>query len=239
MKKQFDLNLLAAPQFSVTLPSNGQTIKVRSLLMKEYKNLFIAQESGNKLDAVEQCLESAILTEGVDLLSMPVGDVEFVFLQIYMASTGNNTIPIKYRCDEKIDGVSCKEIITTEISIESAYVPKTDLDYVVKLNDSVAIKMRPPTSRDFDQYDIKKDDGLLKCVINCIESVMTDDTVYTKEELSSVINDIMDSLNGSQFAKMVQCITSAPRIMTYVDTKCPKCHTEHKLPVVGLDDFFM
>lgn len=238
MKKEFDLNVLAAPQFTVTLPSCGTDIKLRSLLMKEYKNLFIAKEGGSNLDAVEQALGNAVQSD-IDVLSLPVGDLEFIFLQLYMASTGNKLIPIKYKCQVETDGKSCNTQIDTRIDIESAFVPQNDVDLKVVVNDRVVIFMRHPNSRDFEKHDIQSEKGLFNCVLECVESVYQDDECYTKEELGDVMTGILDMTTGAVFAKLVQVITETSRVTSYVDAKCPKCGTEHKTPVIGLDDFFM
>ena len=142
MKKQFDINLLAAPTFSVVLPESGKRITMRSLLMKEYKTLFIAKEGKAELDAVEQALSNTI-QDDIDISTLSIGDTEYIFLQLYMSSTGNNSIPVKYKCDVRDEnGNKCGTDMTANIDLASAFVPKDDTDLLVIINQSTAIKMQ-------------------------------------------------------------------------------------------------
>lgn len=238
MKKEFDLNLIAAPQFTCKLPSSGKEIRLRSLVMKEYKNLFIAREGDNLVDTVEQLLSSAVQTD-VNIFDLPIGDIEYIFLQLYMASSGKSQIPIAFKCTNENDGKKCNNRITAHIDLNSAFVPSKDINLYIPVNDMVTIEMRQPTTRDFDKHDITKDKGLMECVLSCIKNVHVNDVAYTSDELGTKLSDILDNVTGEVFGKMVEVITETPRITTIVNVKCNHCGQEHMVPITGLDDFFL
>lgn len=97
MTKQFDLSVLATPLYTVTLPSSGEEIKLRTLLTKEHKALLIAHESGNGIDAIEQVLKSCVVSD-ISIPDLSVGDAEYLFLQMYVNSVGNEQINAEYHC---------------------------------------------------------------------------------------------------------------------------------------------
>ncbi|WOL24858.1 baseplate hub assembly catalyst [Vibrio phage PG216] len=97
MTKAFDISVLAAPQYTVKLPSTGEEIKLRAMLAKEHKALLIANESDEKIDAIEQCLENCIVSD-IKMDDLTVGDSEYLFLHMYMNSNGVTNIQAEYNC---------------------------------------------------------------------------------------------------------------------------------------------
>ena len=78
--------------YELTLPSTGETLKYRPFLVKEQKELMIAQESeDDKLieSAFAQILNNCVLDD-IDPYKMPMFDVEYVFLKIRGKSVGEN-----------------------------------------------------------------------------------------------------------------------------------------------------
>ncbi|AUR86063.1 baseplate protein [Vibrio phage 1.081.O._10N.286.52.C2] len=97
MTKAFDISVLAAPQYSVKLPSSGAEVKLRAMLAKEHKALLIANESEEKVDAIEQCLKNCIVSD-INIEDLTVGDAEYLFVHMYMNSNGVNSIQAEYNC---------------------------------------------------------------------------------------------------------------------------------------------
>lgn len=97
MTKTFDINVLAAPQYTVKLPSTGEPIKLRAMLAKEHKAMLIANESDEKIDAIEQALENCIMSD-VKMEDLTVGDAEYLFMHMYMNSNGVSEIQADYHC---------------------------------------------------------------------------------------------------------------------------------------------
>ncbi|CAL9998043.1 baseplate hub [Vibrio phage D480] len=115
MTKTFDLNVLAAPQYTVKLPSTGEEIKLRAMLAKEHKALLIANESDQKVDAIEQALENCIMSD-IKMEELTVGDGEFLFMHMYMNSNGVTNIQATYNCcaegtktEEELAEISAEE----------------------------------------------------------------------------------------------------------------------------------
>ena len=65
---------LTAPIFTLTVPSTQQVIKYRPFLVKEEKNLLIAQESKDMetiMNAMKDTINSCVLEENLISLSSP------------------------------------------------------------------------------------------------------------------------------------------------------------------------
>ena len=82
---------IVTPEFETKLPSNNQTIKFRPFLVKEEKVLLMAGEGKDQkeiLATVVNILQNCIITSGVNVLTLPLFDIEWLFLQLRAKSVG-------------------------------------------------------------------------------------------------------------------------------------------------------
>lgn len=113
------LPTLEAPTYKAKLLSTGKEIDYRPFLVKEEKILLIAQESGDQkqiIQAVKDLLRACTF-EKLDINSITMFDLEYLFLLIRSKSVGEN---ISYGCKCK----KCEEKIEVEFSLESIEVKK-------------------------------------------------------------------------------------------------------------------
>ena len=82
---------IATPTYELELPSTGQSIQYRPFLVKEEKVLVIALESEDNKQittAIKAVLQSCIHTKGGTVESLPLFDIEFLFLTMLGNSLG-------------------------------------------------------------------------------------------------------------------------------------------------------
>ena len=95
---------IVTPEFVTTLPSTKQKIKFRPFLVKEEKVLLMAQEGKDRDEisaAVIKILQNCI-NEDLDITSLPLFDIEWLFLQLRSKSVGE-VIELSFRHSEKED----------------------------------------------------------------------------------------------------------------------------------------
>ena len=83
---------IETPTFELELPSTGDKIKYRPFLVKEQKNLLIAQQSGNQSEmqnAIAQCISDCTFNQ-LSPQNLPMFDVEYLFVKIRCKSVGEN-----------------------------------------------------------------------------------------------------------------------------------------------------
>ena len=75
---------LETPIYELVLPSTGEKIKYRPFLVKEQKNLMVAQEGGSEKDLslimgelIKNCTFGKLNPDNV-----PIFDIEYVFLKL-------------------------------------------------------------------------------------------------------------------------------------------------------------
>lgn len=162
MKKEFDMSVLAIPRYTVTLPSTGEKIQLRTMLTKEHKALLIANESDDKIDAIEQCLENCIVSD-IDMKDLTVGDAEYLFIQMYINSNGVDTIQAKYNCcAPKLEEENKSDETETELELD----PDDIFNKIVAQSDEEALKeMLTPTTTGLCGTEILVDIDLSKTFV--------------------------------------------------------------------------
>ena len=93
------------PEYTLELPSTDEEILYRPFLVKEEKLLLIAQETGDEtsmINAVKSIVQTCILNENLDVSTMALFDLEYIFLNLRAKSVGE-TAKLKVKCpdDEK------------------------------------------------------------------------------------------------------------------------------------------
>ena len=89
---------LETPVYSLTLPSSGEKIKFRPFLVKEQKLLILVNQDENKNELFDtlKSVISGCTFDKLNVESLPMFDIEYLFLKIRAKSVGskiNVTLP--------------------------------------------------------------------------------------------------------------------------------------------------
>lgn len=240
------MGLIAPDLFDVTLPSTGEVIQLHPFVMKQYKALMIAKEGGDinqaMLNAVDMCIQGSA---NINAKELPIQDIEYLFIQLYMSSTGNTVIPAKYKCSHMVQKTQdsepeeCGTLVDVDIRLEDAYVPKSELNDTFMINKKVGIKMKMPTLDMMNKHDSKTPDGMLNLVLDCVDYIFTDNEKYTPDELGGEqFAAIMEQVTGKVMGEMAEFVGNIPRPTLVIKCKCPVCGTEEEKVLSGIEDFF-
>ena len=131
---------IAVPEYQLTLPSTGKDIKYRPFLVKEEKLLLIAMEGQNEqeiLTAVQNVISECVL-EDIDANTLPMFDIEYIFLWLRAKSKGE-IIDLKYKCPK------CKGEIPVNFNIEEIKVNKENgHTNKIELTDELGVVLKYP-----------------------------------------------------------------------------------------------
>ena len=135
---------LDVPTYEVELPVSKIKIKYRPFLVKEQKNLMMAMES-NETSTIQQNIKDILynctITEGIEIDSLPIIDVEYYFLQLRAKSIGE-IVEARYRCNNEVDDKECGNIMETNINLNDIGVQmEGSVDPEIQLTDKIIIKM--------------------------------------------------------------------------------------------------
>ena len=110
---------LTTPIYELVLPSTDKTVKFRPFLVKEEKLLLIAMESENDkniADAIKEVIKNCTF-DGLNVETLPVFDLEYVFLQIRAKSVGEIS-KFKILCPDDKKTYADVEVDLTKIDVQ-------------------------------------------------------------------------------------------------------------------------
>ena len=234
------LPVIETPRYSCTLPVTEKEINYRPFLVGEQKILLMHQEGDDPTTLSKDTLrlmQACICDDDVFVNTLPMADVEYLFLQVRIKSAGE-TVDVQIECDE------CKEFNDVRIDLNSHVLHKPEIipDNNLKLTDEISIDLRYPSIDELTDIDAKREDyDMMFDIINLtVDKVINGDEVHTrddfsKEELDKFIEgmsiDMLDSINNF--------IKAQPSLSITNEFECKKCGAFNVNTMSGIDSFFV
>jgi hypothetical protein len=229
---------IATPRFGLELPSSGKRIQFRPFLVKEEKSLLMAAQSEDPLsmiDSVKDVINAC--TEDVDVNRIPYFDLEYLFLNIRAKSIGE-IVKLEYRHTGGVNyqGIACEAVTPVEINLEQVKVEKSsEHTNKIQLDERLGIEMRYPNVNDVKSITEGKDE--FEMLAKCVLCVYDNENVYEPDNIDDAISFI-ESLNSSQFGKIMEFVNTMPKLKHTFTYKCKGCGQEDTITLEGMSDFF-
>lgn len=227
---------ISTPEFQTTIPSTGEKITYRPFLVKEEKILLMALEGNdtNEIsDAVQKILKSCIISD-VDVDKLSTFDVEYLFLQLRGKSVGEVIeLTITHPDGE------CQHRTDVSVKIDDIVLSNLDNETKIMMNDEVGVKMKYTTMRETLNLgsDLSETETLFKLITMSIDFVFDQENVYS-DFTPQEIEDWINTLNQTQFKKIVDFFQGMPKLEHEVKWTCEKCGQEDSIKLEGLQSFF-
>lgn len=234
---------LSYPTFETTVPSTQEKVKYRPFLVREHRMLMKAIEFNNDVNLVEtfKDLVNECTFNAVDASKLTMFDVDWLFLKIKSASTGGLS-PVRYKCVNTVDGVTCGAKITLNLNTDTAVVKIPDASsLVVDLGGGIGVRLRYPT---FEEYTLKPE-GMSavevseELMLSCIAEAWDKDQTYEpgKDFSRQELKEWLGFISETAGERIADFIINMPQVTMSAPIKCPKCGSESVLDLEGLDDF--
>ena len=224
--------------YELELPSSGEKLKYRPFLVKEQKALMIAQESEDEKlieNTFAQIINDCVFDD-VDPYTMPMFDIEYVFLRIRGKSVGEK-VKLNLLCpdDEKTR-------VDVEIDLEEVDVQMSkDHTNVVDLTKDIKLIMRYPCLKDMAGLDSTgKVSSIFEMIKRCIHEVHDGDTVYNRVDMSEKeLDEFIDSMSTENFDQVSNFFETMPKLQHTIEVKNPKTKKKNEILIEGLQSFFV
>ena len=230
---------LESQVFELEQPSTGEKIKYRPFLVKEQKTLMMASESGDETQIRDSLagIISSCTFEKVDPFTVPMFDVEFLFLRIRGKSVGEK-IELNLLCPD--DG---ETRVKTTLNLEDVGVnQKLGHTSEISITDKIKIIMRYPTLNDMVGMSGEKEAGfdeVLSMMKRCIHEVHDEETVHSKVDMSeSDLTEFIESLTTEQFQGLADFFDTMPKVAHSIDVTNPKTKKKGEVVIEGIQSFF-
>jgi len=231
---------LGVPQYELSMPSTGKTVKYRPFLVKEEKVLLLAMESQEEkqvIDAVKNVLKSCVISR-IKVDQLPSFDLEYLFLKIRAAAIGE-VIELTVTCTD--DGSTSA---TATINIDDVEVIKEEgHDRKIMLTDTTGILMKYPSmDRFIESQFLNKGidaDHIFSFIAEHIEQIFDEEEVYDSSTTSKKeFREFVESLTSKQFELIQKFYETMPRLSHTFTVVNPNTGNECEYTIEGLQSFF-
>ena len=231
---------LTTPTFELEVPSTDEKIKYRPFLVKEEKILLMAMESGENKDIVQAVKDivSECTFNKLNLGTMPMFDVEYMFLNIRAKSVGEIS-KLNLLCPDDKKTYAQTEINLTEVKVQ------VDDNHTnkIELSEDMGMIMTYPNIDSFTESGITTitATNMLDVIGTCILQIYEEkgEKVYeAKDQTKKELIEFIESMNTKQFKLLQKFFDTMPKLKHEVTIKNPKTKKESKITLTGLNDFF-
>ena len=227
---------IATPTYTLTIPSTKKKVKYRPFLVKEQKILILAMENEDQeqiLDAITNTIKACLITK-VDMATLALFDIEYLFLQIRARSISEE-IEMRVTCGDDGETTVDVKFMVDDVKVN---FPKGHTN-IIKLDDNLTIEMQYP---DLDYFakinfmDEKVDEYEL--VAKCIKRVYVGEDDFTSDSLDES-KAWVEGLTNNQFEKIQSFFETMPTLRHVLKVKNPKTKVTNEVVLEGLSDFFV
>ena len=233
------LPVLTIPTYELEVPSTDEKIKYRPFLVKEEKILLMAMESGDNKEIIRaiQDIVKECTYDKLKLSTMPMFDIEYLFLNIRAKSVGEITT-LRLKCPDDEKTTVKVDVNLTEIEVQ------TDKNHTnkIELTDEMGIMMKYPTIDSFagDMSEINAS-NMLEVISGCIDSIYDkggEEVFEAKDQTKKELIEFIEQLNSKQFKNIQGFFDTMPKLKHTIKVKNPKTKKESEVVLQGLNDFF-
>ena len=228
------------PTFEVELPISKQKFKFRPFLVKDERNLLIARENNTEADLINgiiQLVNNCSLSPDVDLESLPMVELEFLFLYLRAKSVDNvASVTITDEDD--------KQQYNFDVDINDVVISNIDksINYDIKLTNDIGVKMKMPEVKSLMKMNASTDGSVLSVASSimrqCIDSIYDKETVYEMADHSQEeLDEFVDQLQPEQFKNITDFFNDLPKIQYTINYENSN-GTKKTYTIQGLQDFF-
>ena len=231
---------LNTPTYELEVPSTDEKIKYRPFLVKEEKILMIAMESKDNTQIVNAVKDivSACTFDKIDISSMPMFDVEYIFLNIRAKSVGEVS-KLRVLCPDDKKTYTNVDVDLTKVNVEigEGHTNK------IELTDDTGMIMTYPTIDSFTETGITSinAENMIELIGSCVLQIYEDkgEKVYQgKDQTRKELTEFIESMNTAQFKKVQQFFDTMPKLKHTIKVKNPKTKKSSDVTLNGLNDFF-
>ena len=231
---------LNTPTYELEVPSTDEKIKYRPFLVKEEKILLMAMESKDNaqiINAVKDIVSSCTF-EKLNVATMPMFDMEYIFLNIRAKSVGEVS-KIKILCPDDKKTYASVELDLTKVEVQVG----DDHSNKIELTDDMGIIMTYPTIDSFLESGIEtvNASNMLDVVGSCVLQIYEEkgEKVYqAKDQTKKELTEFIESMNSNQFKKLQSFFDTMPKLTHTIKVKNPKTKKSSDVKLTGLNDFF-
>ena len=232
---------IETPRYELTLPSTDKVLQYRPFLVKEEKILLVAMESNNNkeiLNATKEILRACTF-EKIDVDTLPIFDIEYIFLQIRSKSVGE-IAKFKMLCPDDKETYADVEVDLTKVNVQvdDAHTNNVLIDENRKLGIVFNYPTLEMTKAGFNVDDTNVD-TLFDIMSLSINHIYEGEKIYpSKDSTKEEMKKFLEQLPQTAFVKIKTFFETMPQLRHSVEVENPITKVKSTIELKGIRDFF-
>ena len=225
--------------YTLKLPSTGDELDYRPFLVKEQKNLMIAQETEDE-DIIQTAVAKSIVDctfDKIDPWILPAFDIEYIFLKIRSKSVGDK-VDLNVLCPDDEETRVPISVDLSEIEC-TMHVGHTN---EIELTEDIKIVMKYPTMKDVmigGKTGRGETETLFEMIKTCINQVIDGDTIHEKVDMSNEeLTDFVEGMTTEHMERITNFFDSMPKLTHAIKVKNPNTGKTGEVVLEGFQSFF-
>jgi len=224
------LPTLNTPTFYIEMIGSKEKVKFRPFLVKEEKLLILASESEDRNEMMNAMQEIVgVCSFGkLDGHTLPFFELQNIFIKLRSQSIGqiSEFNLICGECGHRTP--SALDLETIKATVNERHTNK------INLSNDLGVIMKYPTAN-----DLTDDKTTFDLVVDCIETVFTDEELYQTSDLQrKEVETFVDQLTSEQFKNITDFFVTMPKIEHKIEYDCPSCSVHNIVVLDGVESFF-
>ena len=197
----------------------------------------MAKESENDMDifaAVKQIVNNCSLDKNLDINTLPIFDLEYLFLKIRAFSI-DNIVKVGYK-DPEDNLVYEFEIDLNKVEVN---FPEKIIDKI-EINETAGMIMKYPSASLYEDKEFLQTENnhYFELILRCVDKIYVGEDVYEVKDISKKeLEAFIENLNVNVFKQVNDFLISTPKIQHVIKYK-NKSGTEREIFLNSLNDFF-
>ena len=229
---------LTSPMFNITIPSTGNSVKIRPMLVKEEKILLVAKQSEDQTDiltAMKQVVNNCLIDLDSDTLTL--FDLEYVFLRIRGVSI-SNVLKMSYKDSEDDKVYDFTIDLDKDVTIKTDQVKPSTIEFTNEENKfAITLKYPPATLYDDKGFlQLDSDHVFEGLMFKCLDKITMND-IPLEVESEDDFKQWLDQLSVEVYTQAGDYFKNLPTLyceLKYTNTN----NNERKIVLTSLQDFF-
>ena len=195
-----------------------------------------SKDNAQIINAVKDIVKSCTFDK-VDVSTMPMFDMEYIFLNIRAKSVGEIS-KLKILCpdDKKTYASVDLDLTKVEVQVGDSYTNK------ISLTDDMGLIMTYTIDSFLDSgIETITANNMLDIIGSCVLQIYEKkgEKVYQgKDQTKKELTEFIEQMNSGQFRKVQSFFDTMPKLTHTVKVKNPKTKKTSEVKLTGLNDFF-
>lgn len=221
---------------TITL-TNGKTVTIRPMLVKELKIIMNASENKKEpeefmTEVIKSCVQEKINTD-----TLTTFDFERLSFEIWKLARDTPIMSIPFVCKNEVDGKECGTDIKVDCNLNNVALSR-EPETLIRLNNTISVKMRYPNMTEQAFFDLTNEADFFDLCWRLVEEVhLNGDIMKVGTDIKAEeLLELNEYVSSEEITAMFEFVNNMPHLVLDIAVKCPCCNHHEAVRLNGVGE---